>query len=106
MSCFASTSQTECNANKISDTVEKNATATDPAESKKTDDEDKNKSPTGRFAKRNYRKRSESQSSADSSVAMDETVPEQSNKTESNANGNGHEVCLYFGAIAILINSK
>lgn len=54
-------------------------------------EEDKNTCPSSRFAKRNYRKRSDSKSST-SSVPMEDAEPEQNNEnlnaSESNPNEN------------------
>lgn len=74
-------SQSKCN------TTNKTEAKSTTSDSKKIDEKDKYKSPNSRFAKRNYRRRSDSQST-DSSVPMDEPMPEQRNTNETTPNGN------------------
>lgn len=64
-------SQVECNANKTGDTEIENNAAKSANES---GEETKTKSPTGRFANRNYRRRSDSQSSTNSVLMQEDTV--------------------------------
>ena len=56
-------------------------------------EETKTKSPTGRFAKRNYRRRSDSQSSTNS-VPMEDAVSQPTD--EPNPNGNNPQVNQSF----------
>lgn len=90
-------SQSECNANKTSDTEIDNI-ANKVEQSNESSDETKSKSPSGRFAKRNYRKRSDSQSSTNS-VPMEATSSEQTRKPLNERNVNNLEVnsfCFVF----------
>lgn len=53
--------------------------------------ENETKSPTGRFARRNYRKHSDSQSST-SSVPIEDSTPEQNTENGTSSNRNNREV--------------
>lgn len=82
-------SQPECNANKNSN-MDSGSTTKSVENASEDIQENKNKCPSGRFAKRNYRKRSDSQSSV-SSASMEDAPPEQANEnTNTNANENAN----------------
>ncbi|XP_055315779.1 DDB1- and CUL4-associated factor 8 [Sitodiplosis mosellana] len=82
----STSNQIECNANKTSDTETENKMEQLGNES---NEETKSKSPTSRFAKRNYRRRSDSQSSTNSAPVMEATVSDvPTDEPNPNPNGN------------------